>query len=297
KARAEYENQRLLYVATTRAKERLVLSACIDPEKNEVKPATGSLLADLWLTSSEDFLAALAESVAAGGANPNNTDAAVLRDQALRRIDAGWHPPLGERTGWQPALPLRERDFDIEYNWAGMQARRTGTVLHRLLERAGKIGIENLSITQRERLIGKIPLLLKAMGTRSDRLEPAVDIIPDAFEQTLDSDTGRWMLSNRHREAACELSVAGLIDGQLVNAVIDRTFIDEDEVRWIIDYKSGYHAGADLESFLAEESERYQGQLHRYRQLFAQMEQRTIKAALYLPRHGKLQILEPEGEP
>jgi hypothetical protein len=92
---------------------------------------------------------------------------------------------------------------------------------------------------------------------------------------------------------ADDTGVAGLIDGQLVNAVIDRTFIDENEVRWVIDYKSGYHAGADLEGFLVEESARYQDQLNRYRQLFEQLEARTIKTALYLPRHGKLQIVEP----
>ena len=295
KARGEYENQRLLYVATTRAKEQLVLSACLDSEKEDIKPASGSLLADLWPTNSEDFLAALAESAAASNVLPNSTDSVLLRDQALRRIDADWQPPLDERLSWQPALPPRERDFDIEYNWAGMQARRTGTVLHRLLERAGTIGSENLNVEQRQRLIGKIPLLLKAMGTRSDMLEQTVEIIRAAFEQTLDSDTGQWMLSNRHDEAACELPVAGLIDGQLVNVVIDRTFVDEEGVRWIIDYKSGYHAGADLEGFLAEESDRYRDQLNRYRRLFEQMEDRTIKAALYLPRHGKLHVVGGES--
>jgi len=176
---------------------------------------------------------------------------------------------------------------------AGICCVRTGCLWSLQLEQEATTGSENLHVEQRARLIGKIPLLLKAMGTRSDTLGQTVGIIREAFEQTLDSDTGQWMLSNRHDESACELAVAGLIDGQLVNAVIDRTFVDENEVRWIIDYKSGYHAGADLEGFLVEESGRYRDQLDRYRQLFEQMEDRTIKAALYLPRHGRLHVVEP----
>ncbi|MEZ5560045.1 MAG: UvrD-helicase domain-containing protein [Pseudomonadales bacterium] len=287
KTRSSYENQRLLYVATTRAKEQLVLSACLDPTKDEIRPATGSLLADLWPTTGEDFRSALTRA-APGVAAGDGSAPASRPDQTLRRIAGSWQASVGERLAWKPALPPRERAFDIEYNWAGMQARRTGTVLHRLLERVGRTGIEALADAQRQRLIQRIPKLLRAMGTRSDNIEEAGAIVRAAFEQTLNSSTGRWLLSNRHRDAACELSVAGVVDGQLLSAVVDRTFVDAEDTRWIIDYKSGYHAGADLQSFLDQERERYQAQLSGYRRLFAQIEQRRIRTALYLPRHDQL---------
>ncbi|MEE4331787.1 MAG: UvrD-helicase domain-containing protein, partial [Wenzhouxiangella sp.] len=54
KQRENYEQQRLLYVAATRARERLVLSAVIDPEKAEPEPAKGSLLASLWPSCESD---------------------------------------------------------------------------------------------------------------------------------------------------------------------------------------------------------------------------------------------------
>jgi len=38
---------------------------------------------------------------------------------------------------------------------------------------------------------------------------------------------------------------------------MDRAFIDESGTRWIIDYKSGYREGGDVEDFLAEEAARY----------------------------------------
>ena len=78
------------------------------------------------------------------------------------------------------------------------------------------------------------------------------------------------------------------MDGKLINAVIDRTFIDETGTRWIIDYKSGYRAGGDVEGFLAEEAARYETQLGLYRKLFEQMGETDIRTALYLPRHGEL---------
>lgn len=288
KARDDHEHQRLLYVAATRAREQLVLSACLDPEKDEIKPASGSLLADLWPTCGQDFLQALEQ---APQVESPAGDATTV-DQSIHRRPVGWEPPIGERLDWRPKLPPREREVEIEFNWAGIQARRTGTVLHRLLERVATLGIENLTDEIRQRLVDRVPALLKAMGTGPDDLDASARIIAEAFERTLDSDTGRWMLSNRHEQSACELPVTGLLDGELVNAVIDRTFIDETGTRWIIDYKSGYHEGADLEGFLEQEAERYHVQLANYRRLFEQMGETDIKTALYLPRHGALRIVQ-----
>ncbi|MFW5927539.1 MAG: UvrD-helicase domain-containing protein, partial [Wenzhouxiangella sp.] len=286
KQREAFEHQRLLYVAATRAREHLVLSAALDPGKDEVKPTAGSLLADLWPTCGEEFLRALEESphTQTGGREAGNRP-----DQTLRRVKADWRPSLGDRLDWQPALPPREREIEIEFNWAGIQARRIGTVLHRLLERVGRIGIENLDQSRRRSLRERIPALLQAMGSGPEGLAEATAVIREAFDRTVESETGRWILSGAHRESACELPLTGVLDGELVNAVIDRTFIDSDGTRWIIDYKSGYHEGGDLERFLGEEATRYEAQLATYRRLFEQMGETGIRTALYLPRHGKLQ--------
>jgi ATP-dependent exoDNAse (exonuclease V) beta subunit len=287
KQREAYEHQRLLYVAATRAREHLVLSAALDPEKQPLKPTAGSLLADLWPTCGEDFARALDEAPQPPDSAEND---AAMPDPTLRRVASDWQPPVGERLDWRPALPPREREVEIEFNWAGVQVRRIGTVLHRLLERVGQVGIERFDEAQRSALRERIPGLLQAMGTGSQELDDAVEPIREAFERTLESETGRWILSGEHREAACELPLTGIIEGQLVNAVIDRTFVDEHGTRWIIDYKSGYHAGGDLEGFLGEETERYSTQLAMYRKLFEQMGETDIKAALYLPRHDRLVV-------
>ena len=49
----------------------------------------------------------------------------------------------------------------------------------------------------------------------------------------------------------------------LAHVVVDRTFV-ADGVRWIVDFKTGTHEGADREGFLDREQERYRDQLERY---------------------------------
>ncbi|HKL21536.1 MAG TPA: hypothetical protein VJ904_07000 [Tichowtungia sp.] len=54
-----------------------------------------------------------------------------------------------------------------------------------------------------------------------------------------------------------QFTETGPIDGNPIDAAMDRAFIDESGTRWIIDYKSGYREGGDVEDFLAEEAARY----------------------------------------
>ncbi|MFU8877933.1 MAG: UvrD-helicase domain-containing protein, partial [Wenzhouxiangellaceae bacterium] len=285
KARDQYENQRLLYVAATRARHELIVSGVLDPDKDTIRPASGSLLEILWPRAGRHFIDSLESSLESN--NPIGVDIeSPMPDQAIRRVPKDWQPPIGQRLAWAPKSPPQEREVEIEFNWAGTQARRAGTVLHALLERVGNIGVENLAADRQRELSARIPHLLRALGTGPDALEETTAMIAAAFDNTLASETGRWILSGKHEDGACELALTGTVDGRLVNAVIDRTFIDETGTRWIIDYKSGYHAGGDLEGFLAEEAGRYEAQLGLYRKLFEQMGETAIKTALYLPRHG-----------
>ena len=69
----------------------------------------------------------------------------------------------------------------------------------------------------------------------------------------------------------------------IVSVVIDRTFVDEQGVRWIVDYKSSSHEGADLDGFLASEQERYRPQLERYAALMRHLGPEPIRLGLYFP--------------
>jgi ATP-dependent exoDNAse (exonuclease V) beta subunit len=69
----------------------------------------------------------------------------------------------------------------------------------------------------------------------------------------------------------------------IVNVIVDRTFVDADGTRWIVDYKTGTHEGADVEAFLDREQERYRGQLEQYAALLRVLDPRPIRLGLYFP--------------
>jgi ATP-dependent helicase/nuclease subunit A len=79
-----------------------------------------------------------------------------------------------------------------------------------------------------------------------------------------------------------------MVEAGLVNVALDRTFIDADDVRWIIDFKTGSHEGADVDAFLDNEQRRYSAQLEAYAALVQAMspEQKPMRLGLYFPMLG-----------
>jgi hypothetical protein len=61
---------------------------------------------------------------------------------------------------------------------------------------------------------------------------------------------------------------------------VDRTFRTAEDVRWIVDYKTSRHEGADREGFLDREQERYRAQLEAYARALASGE---AMLGLYFP--------------
>jgi ATP-dependent helicase/nuclease subunit A len=70
----------------------------------------------------------------------------------------------------------------------------------------------------------------------------------------------------------------------VIDSVIDRTFVDANGVRWIVDFKTGIHLGGDRDAFIASEVIRYRAQLEAYAAVFRALETRPIRLALYFPR-------------
>jgi len=84
-----------------------------------------------------------------------------------------------------------------------------------------------------------------------------------ALAASLEDPKGRWLLGPQ-RESRNEYRLTALIDEERRTLVIDRTFVDSEGKRWIVDYKTSGHEGADVEAFLEREKERYRAQLESY---------------------------------
>ncbi len=76
------------------------------------------------------------------------------------------------------------------------------------------------------------------------------------------------------------------------SVVIDRTFIDADGTRWVIDYKTSRHEGSGVEAFLDSEVERYRAQLAGYVALLRGLGSEPVRAGLYFPLLGAFREVE-----
>ena len=280
-----FENGRLLYVAATRARQRLHLLGDVrwstdDDGAPALKPpGEKTLLGQLWPIVAPAYAAAAASFVPQAQA-PVSEGAL---NQSLRRIASGWQsPPAPPRVSWTPpADPARGWDA-IEFSWAGETARHIGSVVHRWLQRIADDGLKGWDPARANALKNVFRDELVAAGLPPDALETATGRIAAILAQTLADERGRWLLAPR-ADAQSELRLTGAGESGVADIVMDRTFVDEQGVRWIVDYKTGTHEGGDMEAFLDRERERYRPQLERYAALMKARDNRPMRLGLYFP--------------
>ena len=277
--RARNEAARLLYVAATRARKRLHLIGAVEVSKGKLKPRHDSLLAHLWPAVAGEF-----ERVFAAARNPTQLALDMTEAPAfIRRIPTDWNNPLEEWLEHNAdALPQR-----VVFEWAGVAAKHVGTLVHRMLNIISQRGVDAWTGAQVNARYARFSSELRALGVPEEELARAVSALTSALLTTLDDPTARWLLDPTHQDARSELAITGVIDGHLVNGILDRTFVNHDGTRWIVDYKTGRHVGARLEEFLDREQTRYERQLQQYAVLMAGLDSRPIRAGLYFPAHAE----------
>jgi ATP-dependent helicase/nuclease subunit A len=125
-------------------------------------------------------------------------------------------------------------------------------------------------------------LVACGMDYNDSDTEVAVRRVITALTHAVGDKRGQWLLGPQ-QDVRNELRMTAVIGGEHVNLVIDRTFCDENGQRWVVDYKTSSHEGADVEGFLNREQERYRFQLDRYAALMRLIDGRPVKRGLYFP--------------
>lgn len=281
--RSARERGRLLYVAATRAKRVLHLLGRVRVKETEEggelrEPLTGSMLRMLWPEVKSHF-----ESSVQTKPQQDLFAAAPTPSLQVRRLPLQWQPPSADAAVTAKPVTVSDLDAKVEFDWASQTARHIGTLVHRELDRLVRAGADRtMPAPNRARLCAE----LAELGVPPDRCDAAADRVIAAMGQTLADDRGRWLLglSSQLSEAESELALTGIFAGEIVSGVIDRTFVDEHGVRWIVDFKTGSHEGGGLEQFLADEVRRYRDQLQRYARLMKLFRpDQPVRAALYFP--------------
>lgn len=283
RARDRLEQDRLLYVACTRARRSLHLVGHVElaaDGESIREPQAGTLLRRVWPSLRSAFETAPGRVAPSSGVGSRAS--AVFVEPPLRRLPALRPVPVlppvpGARGGSDPGE--HGPASVVDYDWAGSTARHAGSVVHRCLQRLseGRLAMEALAnptlVSLTVRWAGELGIPASGIAAIAARAKEALELI-------LRDERGRWLVFGAGH---AELPITGIREGRVESVVIDRVRIDDDGTHWLVDYKTGTHEGGDLDRFLAQELERYRPQLGRYAALYRNFVNAPVRAALYFP--------------
>lgn len=257
-----YENYRLLYVALTRAKSKLHLIG-------DLNPASRSFFQFLWpvvetaLTEKESNTFALSE--------PEKNEQQLLSRLHLKDLRE------------LPFYPMQKSGDHFTFDENPHQTLKqtvVGTLTHQILYQIACNGLDKWTAENIERAKSGWMQQLRQFGLSDQaEIENLITIVADAVTNSLADSRGRWILES-HLNGEAEYA---LIDREGAQHIIDRTFVDDDNRRWIIDYKTTLEDIDDAEQFLSMAQEKHAVQLDRYRKAFSSIEKREIRAGIYYP--------------
>lgn len=272
KTKRKNELKRLLYVAITRARKSLSLfGSCAD---ERIKAKSGSLLSLI---------------------NPNLENITIIEGQEsadsveqststmLTRLDPEYtfspsEPEHKIPKSLQVTLPKRQ----TELSPIGFQRELAlGNLVHRELHRIAETQELSLEYIDNERTT-LWRNRLRSEGVDGSNVPWVMERAQQHLQRVLSDEMGRWILDGSHRSARSEAPYSTWIDGSVRNIIVDRTFVDSKNVRWIIDYKTamiGREEQEDLELFVTR---RYLDQMELYTRVLGGIENRAVRCAVYL---------------
>ena len=275
-AKDAYEQGRLLYVACTRARKSLHISGNVrlsaDGETFK-RPDPRSLLHLIWGDAEPAFALAFENRSHAAA----EIESVAWYEPRLRRFDQPWTmPAVRPPPGTSPAASSAAGGSDVEFYWVGSAARIAGTIVHRWLQLIAQSTPDAVNAGDRATTVR----WLTEMGVGDRLLDDVCERVDAALDAVRNDAKGAWLLEG---DGHAELALSGVLDGDLVSAVIDRVRIDDNDEHWIVDYKTSTHEGGGLDRFLQAESDRYREQLRRYAALYSAWAQTPVRCALYFP--------------
>ncbi len=279
--RAANEAIRLMYVATTRAEKKLVLiaRASLDSKTSLIKaPAKNTLLATVWGALENHFDFPQAE--------PEPLEQDQVISQTLQRLPSDFSKIYRDSIQWRVSQQLNnapkvpEETAQMEYEWATGLATGVGIVLHDWLQYNGS---QVLTTQIDAKLTKQWRTELLNMRVSLNALEYAVQRLVTAVTNLQSHQQAHFLFAD-YPDSHNEFTLSAIEDGSVKQYRLDRTFVDDDGTRWIVDYKSTAHDNDDVADFAAEQvNTRHKQQLEKYGFLFSQVDARPIQLAVYFP--------------
>lgn len=262
-----YEDSRLLYVATTRAKRYLHLLAGVADKAEQ-----NSLLEYLWPIFQTSNVKELKGS-------DSDLEPSSVTSHYFKRLPSQFND-------YQIVQPPPADDMASNIEEVDLVPQIIGTIIHQALFR---LSLENVLNINQSRAKWRIDLLQAGIYTDLDKHLTVIEL---AITNTINDSNGRWILDHTHSQTTSEYIIHTRTNVNAQHYIVDRTFI-VDSVRWIIDYKTACpQTSESMLSFLERQREYHLPQLLAYAEAFAKMEQLPCKIALYFPLVPYFYVLE-----
>ncbi len=243
--KSDYETSRLLYVAATRAKSELHLFFSA-----EKKISSNSLLQKIWPS--------IEHEVSFNNLEAKTSTKPVFTAPLFKRLVSTWENPIKP-----PESTITIHQNPPGFTLLDETARIIGTVIHQQIEKLCHGKEINYAALKNQLLF---------LGLPKKSLDTAIETIQQAIKNISNDPKGQWII-HPHLEAKSEFAVTALVNDVPKQFIIDRTFVDEKGIRWIIDYKTS----------LFIEKEKHSKQLQQYYTVMQQLDPRPIKLGLYFP--------------
>ena len=279
--REKFEACSLLYVAATRAKERLYLSAELPLDKKTKAPGSpkkGSLLNFIWPVI-RDAMTVRCQQIPVA----EHPDLYEEVDQTLKRLPSSWQLP----DSCNVIQPNSTRGL-VNGNLAssksvvaddGQIARAVGTVVHRMLELA--ITKPDFCLPPVSEIRWQQSLLLA--GVPKENVEQACRLGKQYLKTGLSSASPLMIHLKNATEVHPEfaLDVIG-DDGVLSNCRIDLWWRDASDQVYLLDYKTAQPKETHLDHFELQQRDEHFATLEKYRSALSHYLQEPVKCVLYL---------------
>ena len=172
-----------------------------------------------------------------------------------------WQLPACSEPVFTQSTPVHlAANEDIEAELFNDTQQIIGSVVHQALYR---LSLKPLAYWQAETLVAEEKYWqqqLYAYDLDPQAYPNAKKTVAQAVQNMLTDARGRWLL-HPHTQAQSEYPLTGYVHGKLMHVILDRTFIDADGVRWIVDYKTSRPQGIAKQLFLTQEKKSYTNQL------------------------------------
>lgn len=317
KKKSAYENCRLLYVACTRAKKRLYLSALVStdakkPENKFQNTAKSSLMNAIWMPLQLRAQLHRDDTLDLQQAESRDEiDVEQVPVRPISRLPKDWHlPTLPEGHTLDAFIPFYQHNNDnhIDLEIQDATTRIVGTLVHRVMQQFGECEDHTRHFFYQEDFFSRQESIWRnkmlSLGLSPVVMNEALQRVRQTVQRVLaDNRFLNWVsvpATHRYHEFPVTLASdqgvnsrggeTNLGDTLSAKQLIIDMLIDQGSELWIIDFKTSQPlADEELNNFIDKEKRQYATQIRQYKKAIGGLSlanDKTVNAGLYFPNLG-----------